>query len=130
MVIYILNDENIIKQTLLKLDNWVLDTDINDKELTDMDYNKSVTRDEILQVYDDVTQYAISYLQRNDLSSIPVIETALIFWTAGVLWQKYNQNINNQLDETNTNPFGFGDKLVIQAKEMLKPYKSYSFVAY
>lgn len=125
-----MNDTDIINQTLLKLDNWVLDTDITSKELTDMDYNKAVTREEILQVYTDVTNYVISYLQREDLNNIPVIDTALIFWTAGVLWQKYNQNINNQLDETNTTPFGYGDRLVIQAKEMLKPYKSYSFVAY
>jgi len=121
---------DIITQTLSKLDNWVLDTQIEEDELTDMDYNKSVTSDEIINTYNDVTNYAISYLQREDFENIPVIDTALIFWTAGTLWQKYNQNINNQLDETNPNPFGYGDKLVIQAKEMLKPYKSYSFQAY
>lgn len=121
---------DIITQTLSKLDNWVLDTQIEEDELTDMDYNKSVTSDEIINTYNDVTNYTISYLQREDFENIPVIDTALIFWTAGTLWQKYNQNINNQLDETNPNPFGYGDKLVIQAKEMLKPYKSYSFQAY
>lgn len=121
---------DIITQTLSKLDNWVLDTQIEEDELTDMDYNKSVTSDEIIDTYNDVTNYAISYLQREDFENIPVIDTALIFWTAGTLWQKYNQNINNQLDETNPNPFGYGDKLVIQAKEILKPYKSYSFQAY
>ena len=118
---------DIITQTLSKLDNWVLDTQIEEDELTDMDYNKSVTSDEIINTYNDVTNYAISYLQREDFENIPVIDTALIFWTAGTLWQKYNQNINNQLDETNPNPFGYGDKLVIQAKEMLKPYKKYNF---
>lgn len=122
--------KDIITQTLNKLDNWVLDTQIEEDELTDMDYNKAVTSDEIINTYNDVTNYAISYLQREDFENIPVIDTALIFWCAGVLWQKYNQNINSQLDETNPNPFGYGDKLVIQAKEMLKPYKSYSFQAY
>ena len=125
-----LEEDEIITQTLLKLDRWVLDTDITDKELTDMDYNKSVTRNEILYIYNDITEYAKSYLQVTDLNNIPVADTALIFWTAGVLWQKYNQQINNQLDETNVNPFGYGDRLVIQAKEMLKPYKSYSLQAY
>ena len=125
-----MEEDEIITQTLLKLDRWVLDTDITDKELTDMDYNKSVTRNEILYTYNDITGYAKSYLQVTDLNNIPVADTALIFWTAGVLWQKYNQQINNQLDETNVNPFGYGDRLVIQAKEMLKPYKSYSLQAY
>lgn len=125
-----MEQEDIITQTLNKLDNWVLDTKIEEDELTDMDYNKSVTSEEILNTYNDVVNYAISYLQRQDFENIPVSDTALIFWTAGLLWQKYNQNINNQLDETNPNPFGYGDRLVIQAKEMLKPYKSYSFVAY
>lgn len=125
-----MENEEIITRTLSKLDNWVLDTQIIKDNLTDMDYNKSITEKEILDTYEDVTNYAISYLQRQDLTNIPVIDTALIFWNAGVLWSKYNQNINNQLDETNPNPFGYGDKLVIQAKEMLKPYKSYSFRAY
>ena len=96
--------KDIITQTLNKLDNWVLDTQIEEDELTDMDYNKAVTSDEIINTYNDVTNYAISYLQREDFENIPVIDTALIFWCAGVLWQKYNQNINSQLDETNPNP--------------------------
>ena len=38
-----MEEEDIITQTLSKLDNWVLDTKIEEDELTDMDYNKSVT---------------------------------------------------------------------------------------
>lgn len=125
-----LEETDIITQTLLKLDKWVLDTQIEEEDLTDMDYNKSVTADEVLDTYNDITQYAKSYLQTDDLTNIPVADTALIYWTAGALWQKYNQNINNNMDETNVNPLGYGDRLVIQAKEMLKPYKSYSFRAY
>lgn len=123
-----MEQEEIINRVLNKLDNWVLDTETT--ELTDMDYNKSITAKEIIDTYTDITSYIISYLQRNDLINVPVLDTAQVFWTAGVLWQKYNQNINSQLDETNPNPFGYGDRLVIQAKEMLKPYKSYSFTAY
>ena len=125
-----LEEQDIITQTLLKLDKWVLDTDITSKDLQDMDYNKSITSNEIISTYNDVTEYAKSYLQRTDLTDVPVADTALIYWTAGSLWQKYNQNINNQLDETNPNPWGYGDRLIIQAKEMLKPYKSYSLLMY
>ena len=49
-------------------------------------------------------------------------------WTAGKLWQKYNVRTNNQEDDTNI--LGYGDKLVIQAKEILKPYKYYKMMVY
>jgi len=125
-----MENSEIITQTLLKLDGWVLETDITEKELTDMDYNKAVTEDEVLDCYNTVIDYAKSYTQDVNIEDNLIFDTASILWTAGILWQKYNQNINNQLDETNPNPFGYGDKLVIQAKEMLKPFKKYSFNAY
>ena len=118
------------EQVLLKLDGWVLDTDIKTKELTDMDYNKSITSDEIQDYYNDAIQYSMSYLQRTDTENIPVYDTAVIFWTAGLIWEKYNVKKDSQLDETNPNPWGYGDKLIIQAKEMLKPYKDYFFTAF
>lgn len=120
--------EKVVKQILLKLDGWVLDTDIEEKELTDMDYNKAVSKDEVESFYDDAYAYACGYLQRKDLMGIRTAQTALIFWAAGLLWEKHNIRENNNEDDTN--PFGYGDKLIIQAKEMLKPYKTYSFHAY
>lgn len=125
-----MEEEEIIEKTLIKLDGWVLDTTVEDEHLTTMDYNKSISRDEILEWFKVATDYAMSYLRLSDVSHVVIFDTAVILWTAGLIWQKYNQQINNNLDETNPNPFGYGDKLVIQAKEMLKPYKSYSFNAY
>lgn len=125
-----MENEEIIKQTLLKLDNWVLDTDITEKQLTTMDYNKSITEDEILHWYNIAVTYAKSYIKKTEVEEVIVFDTASIMWTAGLIWSKYNTNINNMLDETNPNPFGYGDKLIIQAKEMLKPYRNYSFNAY
>lgn len=158
-----LNNKEIIEQTLIKLDGWVLsdnliDDSVNENEDTientenestnitnndenindlfnediqdDLTYNKKVTSKEILQFYNDATEYSKSYLKRTDTDLIPVYDTAIIFWTAGLIWEKYNVKENNLLDDTNPNPWGYGDKLIIQAKEMLKPYKSYSFTAF
>lgn len=125
--------ETIIKEVLLKLDNWVVtnidnDEDLNESnslELDEMDYNKEVSSEEILHFYDVAENYALSYTQLTDFSDVPISDTAIIFWTAGLLWKKYDIRPNDQIDETY--PIGYGDSLIIQAKEMLKPYKKYNF---
>ena len=125
--------ETIIKEVLLKLDNWVvtnIDNDedlneINSLELDEMDYNKEVSSEEILHFYSVAENYALSYTQLTDFSDVPISDTAIIFWTAGLLWKKYDIRPNDQIDETY--PIGYGDSLIIQAKEMLKPYKKYNF---
>lgn len=125
-----MEDNEIIRQILLKLDNWVLTSTVEEEQLTTMDYNKAVTEEEILDWYSVAVDYAKAFMKRTDVTDVVVFDTAVVMWTAGLIWSKYNQQVNNMLDETNPNPFGYGDKLVIQAKEMLKPYKNYSFNAY
>ena len=120
-----MEEADIINEVLLKLDGWVLtDTDVD----TPLDFNKKISENEIIDFYNTAKDYAISYLQKNNLEEVVIIDTALILWCAGLLWNKYNIRSNNQVDETY--PIGYGDKLIIQAKEMLKPYKSYSFYVY
>ena len=128
-----MDDEAIIKEVLLKLDNWVVtnidnDEDLNESnslELDEMDYNKKVSSEEILHFYTVAENYALSYTQLTDFTNVPISHTAIIFWTAGLLWKKYDIRPNDQIDETYS--IGYGDSLIIQAKEMLKPYKKYNF---
>lgn len=122
-----MEDSDIVDGVLLQLDGWVLDIPENDNI---MEYNKKITEDEILEYFNVARDYAESYtkLSENELFSEAVNRTAVVMWTAGLLWNKYNIRTNNQLDETNT--LGYGDKLVVQAKEMLKPSKSYEFYAW
>ena len=90
--------ETIIKEVLLKLDNWVVtnidnDEDLNESnslELDEMDYNKEVSSEEILHFYSVAENYALSYTQLTDFSDVPISDTAIIFWTAGLLWKKYD----------------------------------------
>ena len=128
-----MNEETIIKEVLFKLDNWVVENIDSDGDLIesssleydDMDFNKKVTDEEILHFYDVATNYALSYTQLTDFETVPISDTALILWTAGLLWRKYDVRPNDQIDETYS--IGYGDSLIIQAKEMLKPFKKYDF---
>ena len=140
------SDEKIISQILLHLDGWILDTDLTET-MTGAEYNKIVQVDEVLSYYDVAYNYALAYTKRDDFPTITSeiiineetveetnfikpISTALYLWCAGLLWNKYNIRSNNQIDETNSSFFGYGDKLIIQAKEMLKSFKNYKFYAY
>lgn len=133
MVVWIMDEKTIIKEVLLKLDNWVVDNIDSDGDLIetssieydDMDFNKKVTQDEIIDFYRVAINYAVSYTQLTNLPSNSIIDTALILWTAGLLWRKYDIRPNDQIDETYS--IGYGDSLIIQAKEILKPYKKYNF---
>ena len=127
-----MEDETIIKEVLFKLDNWVVENvedddlyETNSLECDDMDFNKKVTDEEILHFHQVAINYAKSYTQLTDFSNVPISDTALILWTAGLLWRKYDVRPNDQIDESYS--IGYGDSLIIQAKEMLKPYKKYNF---
>ena len=128
-----MEDETIIKEVLFKLDNWIVDNidkdgDINETnslECYDIKKKKKVTDEEILHFHQVAINYAKSYTQLTDFSNVPISDTALILWTAGLLWRKYDVRPNDQIDESYS--IGYGDSLIIQAKEMLKPYKKYNF---
>ena len=128
-----MNEETIIKEVLFKLDNWIVGDVDNTSDLIesnsidyeDLDYNKKITTEEILHFYNVAKDYALSYTQLSDFTNVPISDTALILWTAGLIWRKYDVRPNEQIDETY--PIGYGDSLIIQAKEMLKPYKKYNF---
>lgn len=134
-----MEDSEIIKQILYLLDGWVLEDETED--LTDLDFNKSITSEEVLHFYNIAYNYALSYTRLDELPKVTVIVdeqeteelspqtiTALTLWTAGLIYRKYDIRSNDQIDESVT--IGYGDSLIIQAKEMLKGFKSYNFYAY
>ena len=123
-----MDKESIIKNVLNKLDKWVLDSEVKNGNLSDLDYNKCVTEEEVLHYYNLTIDYAKSYTGNYEIELIPVASSAIIMWCAGLLWKKYNVRSNSQIDETFT--IGYGDSLIIQAKEMLKPFKVYGLYAY
>ena len=48
------------------------------------------------------------------------VHEALLKWTAGLIWKKYNVKEVELTDRTNN--YGYGDQLISSAKAMLKPY--------
>ena len=133
-----MTDTTIVDKVLAHLQGYVLESKVDKDDLTDLDYDKKISSYEILTFYEITSSYALSYLNRTEFPTRlkkvensevevidPIVNDALCMWTAGKIWQKYNIRVNNNEDDTNT--LGYGDKLVIQAKEMLKPYKKYNF---
>ena len=133
-----MQDNEIIDSVLLHLQGYVVESD---EPVSDLEYDKKVSSDEVLTFYRITTSYVKSYINQSELPTVteivedeeievtdPIVLDALSMWTAGRLWQKYNVRVNNNEDETNL--LGFGDKLVIQAKEILKPYKYYKMDVY
>lgn len=138
-----MQDVEIIDAILVHLQGYVVESQT---ELSDLDYDKMVSSEEVLALYGVTYAYVLSYLNIQEFPMVtrtdnicdgegnvidtvdvevidPIIFAGLTMWTAGKLWQKYNVRVNNNEDETNV--LGYGDKLVIQAKELLKPYKYY-----
>ena len=133
-----MQDNEIIDSVLVHLQGYVVESD---EPVSDLEYDKKVSSDEVLSFYRITTSYVKSYINQSELPTVteivedeeievtdPIVLDALSMWTAGRLWQKYNVRTNNQEDETNI--LGYGDKLVIQAKEILKPYKYYKMEVY
>lgn len=136
-----MTDNTIIDKVLAHLQGYVLESKVDKDDLTDLDYDKKISSYEILTFYEITSSYALSYLNRTEFPTQlkkvensevevidPIVNDALCMWTAGKIWQKYNVRVNNNEDDTNT--LGYGDKLVIQAKEMLKPYKYFNMKVY
>ena len=133
-----MQDNEIIDSVLLHLQGYVVESD---EPISDLEYDKKVSSDEVLSFYRITTSYVKSYINQSELPTVteivedeeievtdPIVLDALSMWTAGRLWQKYNVRVNNNEDETNI--LGYGDKLVIQAKEILKPFKYYKMDVY
>ena len=129
-----MQDNEIIDAVLIHLQGYIIESE---ETISDLDYDKKISSEEVLSFYQIVTNYCLSYLNRTTLPTIivdeveqedPIVQTGIAMWTAGKIWQKYNIRVNNNEDETNT--LGYGDKLVIQAKELLKPYKYYNMKVY
>lgn len=63
----------------------------------------------------------LSYLWWDYLPCIAPVHEALIMWTAGLIWKKYNIKPVELRDGTTS--FGYGDQLITKAKNVLKNYK-------
>jgi len=131
-----MEDSEIIEKVLHHLQGYVVESSTDTEDiLSDLDYDKKVTSEEVLDTYNFAKSYATSYIgyigNPNGVITLaenPTVIDAIIVWTAGLLWKKYDIRVNNQEDESNT--LGYGDSLIIQAKEMLKPFRYFDLSVY
>lgn len=140
-----IEEDYIIKQILSHLQGYIIESDSTDDIISDLEYDKKISREELFVFHNVAKSYLLSYINRLDLPQYthtkvvdgatvtvtevpPMIYTAWDMWTAGLIWEKYNVREQNNEDETNT--LGYGDKLIIRAKEILKPFKYYRMDVY
>lgn len=97
---------------------------IEEETLTDADFNKKISKTEILDFYNTAESHAKAYLGFSPSATISTLLSNFIcMWSAGLIYKKYDIRPNDQIDESY--PVGYGDQLIITAKTGLKPYKKY-----
>lgn len=81
---------------------------------------QTVSRKEIELFFERAKNEVKSYIWFNYIPKIPSVHEAVCKWTAGLIWKKYNVKEVELMDRTNQ--LGYGDQLIIQAQNELKPY--------
>lgn len=124
-------DETVLESeidSLLETDDPDLEADIDDLNLDVLNFQsvKEIFSSEVEAFWNKTVLLVESYLQR-DLDEIEeditglAVRNCIEMWCAGLLWKKYNLQVVDQEDDTNT--IGYGDNLIITAKATLKPYR-------
>lgn len=123
-------DERIKKSILNKLQGYVMESDIQDDEYAELEYDNVISEDELEDFYYQGLNQCCNYCYfleypKEEIDGQKVMnkrfETGLILWTAGLIWRKYNIRINDNMEESG-NVASYGDQLIIDAKEILKPF--------
>lgn len=131
-----------IENILNRLQGYVFVEDSDDSSLEDMDYDNAVTRDEIELFYGQALAESLNYcylvnfpietvLDENQNETVEmnaIFQEAVYMWCSGLIWRKYDIRANDQVDESNT--VGYGDSLIINAKQLLKPFKHMEFAVW
>lgn len=124
--------EQITKRILNKLQGWVTVSNRDENELNEMEYDNTVTEEELELFYAQALNSACSYCY---LETFPVFtntngdvemdnqfQEAVINWCAGLVWRKYDIRANDQVEETGSYVVSYGDQLIIDAKNILQPF--------
>lgn len=123
-------NENIKKSILNKLQGYIMEDDLVDDEYAELEYNNVITESELEDFYNQGLNQCCNYCYfltypTETINGIEVMnkrfETGLVLWIAGLIWRKYNIRINDNLEESG-NSVSYGDQLIIDAKEQLKPF--------
>lgn len=129
-----LNNEY-IEYILGYLQGWVLEKPHHHEKIQDeyatsfleredihdaLDTVQIVTRKELYFAFEVAKNEVKSYLWFDYIPDIKPVHMALCKWASGIIWKKYNVKEVELLDRTNS--LGYGDQLISQAKNDLRPY--------
>lgn len=135
--------EEATKRILNKLQGYILVDDNEDTDLEDMNYDNAITNDEIELFYSQALSECLTYCYLVNFPTETIIDEetgeevvqmdslfkeALYMWSAGLIWRKYDIRANDQIDDSNT--FGYGDSLIVNAKNALKPFMYSKFACW
>lgn len=113
----VLKDFEKENQTIDTYASSFLEREHMDEALTTV---KTISREELDLFYAKGKEEVKSWIWFSYIPRIPMVHEAMLKWTAGLIWKKYNVKENELLDATNA--YGYGDQLISQAKKMLRPY--------
>lgn len=113
----ILKDYEYENQTIDTYASSFLEREHMDESLTTV---KTISREELDLFYAKGKEEVKSWIWFSYIPRVPMVHEAMLKWTAGLIWKKYNVKENELIDATNS--YGYGDQLIGQAKKMLRPY--------
>ena len=136
--------ENVQKSILNKLQGYIIINpndnenneggNDNDTVLTELEYDNSITLDELENFYMQSLSQCCNYCYLINFPTEVILvdgvetvvmdrqfEVAVVLWCAGLIWRKYDIRANDQIEETG-NVISYGDQLIIDAKVQLKPF--------
>jgi len=99
-----------------------LDAYLDSTEIADLDYNYEITESEMELTYNQTkkkVQLRIGNIELTE-EEWATVDSAILEWTAGVLYKKHNIRANMNVDESF--PQGYGDGLIKEAQQLLKPF--------
>ncbi|AMK16319.1 hypothetical protein [Methanobrevibacter olleyae] len=126
------------KNIINRLQGYIIVTNHDDPLLEDMDYDNAITIEELELFYHQALLESLGYCYLIDYPTEEIYENgetitrmnqqfqeAVSLWCSGLIWRKYDIRINDNIDESVT--IGYGDSLIISAKQLLNPFKNIQF---
>ncbi|MGI6564904.1 hypothetical protein [Methanosphaera sp.] len=81
---------------------------------------QTISKEEIELFFERAKNEVKAYIWFEYIPKVYPVHEAICKWTAGLIWKKYNVKEVELMDRTNQ--LGYGDQLIIQAQNELKPY--------
>lgn len=127
-------EESTLNSILNKLQGYITEEQREDDNITEMEYDNVISKEEVEKFYGQALFQSLSYCYLvNFPTEVIFIEgeevvvmnrqfkEGVILWCAGLIWRKYDIRANDQVEEEGYS-VSYGDQLIIDAKKQLQPF--------